>query len=781
MRRPLCALALLFVTAVFLILHFVPPDFPSFEALDGQQVTVRGIVSAKEFHTAADGTVTLLVTLRDASIISPAGAEKNAARGISGSDESSKEYPLPDDTVIYEGVLLSLAADPEDLYRDDNRIPIGAMAEAAGTLREFQQATNPGEFDSRLFYQIQRINFRLNRGTVLRISGSMHPVRNALYRLKRDLAAVLDRCLTAEDSAVLKAMLLGEKGFLSAELKELYQESGIIHILAISGLHVSLLGMGLFHLLRRLEVPMLPSCILPAVFLLLYAGMTDLRGSGMRAVCMFLIHLGAKLFRRTYDLLTAASVAAILLVCSQPLYLFHSGFLFSFCAILGIGILIPTSLTGFGRALAVPLAALPIYLRFYGTFPLYSLVLNLAVIPLMNVIMISGAAVLALGGLFLPAGEAAGVPCHILLYFYRAACELTAELPGHRLILGQPEGWQIFAYLVLLAAACAVGMRNIDERADESSRPYERREILRRKAVLFAVKGLLTAIAVFFLLYRDRSGLAIHFIDVGQGDGIYIEADGARILIDGGSSSKSMLGQYQLQPFLYAEGADHLDLAVLTHDDSDHCSGLVWLLENDYDIRCVALADMGGIPLEKRGENYNKILAICGARNIPVISLKRGDVISMPEKYGHTERMNILCVHPSPEHPYLEDVNQDSITLLVTYGNFRALLTGDLEEEGEQECLRYLMGQQISAENITVLKAGHHGSRYATSAEWLEFLKPGCTVISCGKNNRYGHPAEETMQRLRDAETIVYDTRYSGEIEFRTDGKTVRIREFLNR
>jgi competence protein ComEC len=123
-------------------------------------------------------------------------------------------------------------------------------------------------------------------------------------------------------------------------------------------------------------------------------------------------------------------------------------------------------------------------------------------------------------------------------------------------------------------------------------------------------------------------------------------------------------------------------------------------------------------------------------------------------------------------------VNEGSLTFLLTYGNFSALLTGDLEKQGELDCLAWMQEQQM-VRGITVLKAGHHGSKYATSAGWLSALQPAYAVISCGKNNRYGHPNPAVLGRLEEAGAEILDTREGGEIEFRTDGKTVSVREFL--
>ena len=769
MRRPLCFASLVFAVTVAVLLMLMPPQAASYEAYEGRSVTLTGCVAAKEFRTGSDGTISLAVTLKNVSV------EESP-----GTIQPPGVFPFPTDDGR-AGVLCIFRdgeASPESF---DNGIPIGSYLKVRGRLQSFPPASNPGEFDSHLYYQILHLQFRLNHTNAIAISKTTDLLGDRLYRLKRSLSHVLESCFTDEDADILKAMLLGEKGFLSAELKDLYQQSGIIHILAISGLHISLFGMGLYRLLRKCRVPPPAAAVLAVTMMILYGKMTGMNSSSFRAVFMFVMHMTAMMLHRTYDLLTAAALAGMLLLIEQPLYLYHSGFLFSFGAVLAIAILMPALPCKTGGILAVPLANLPVYLSFYCTFPLYSLVLNLLVIPLMTGVMASGFGALVIGCFSAAAGTAAGLPCHCILYFYKAICSMTAALPGSRLILGHPYPWETAVYFAMLFALVLFSTEyeeKIFERrhaADRFTDPIADRRLARRIA---AGKCIWTAAAVLILCIRFSDGLRLHFLDVGQGDGIYIESDGYRVTIDGGSSSKTEVAKYQIRPFLQYEAAGIIDLAILTHDDSDHCNGLIALLEDGYAIRQIALASL---PESAKGENYRRVEALAAQRRIPVLYLHRGEKITRG-------KLTLWCVHPGESAEPdagtgksgsgYEDVNEGSLTFLLTYGNFSAMLTGDLEKQGEQDCLAWMQEQQMVRE-ITVLKAGHHGSKYATSAGWLSALQPAYAVISCGKNNRYGHPNPAVLERLEEAGAEILDTREGGEIEFRTDGKTVSVREFL--
>lgn len=745
---------------MLLFLLLFPPGYPSYESFDGEVKVLSGRVASKEYKRKEDGTLSLRVTLKQvqsargdsfpsvpdgALAIFTSKAGKSPQRLSTEKQETEKQ------------AAEEKTADEQYLEALDDSMPIGCRVCLSGKIRNFSPGTNPGEFDSRLYYRTLGINLRLDNAALRLVSGRASPLQNTLYLLKRRLSGVLDRSLPEEDAGIMKAMLLGEKGFLSEELKSLYRENGILHVLAISGLHISLFGMGLYRLLRRARLSLLPSAALSAGFILLYSCMVNLSGSGVRAVIMFFLFLGAKVLYRTYDLLTAAAIAGAILAASDPLLLLTSGFQFSFGAVLGIGIILPQVKSPVLRAAAVPAATLPVCLFTYGSFPLWSLLLNLAVVPLMSAVMTSGA-VLVLAGVLIPAsGTIFSLPVRLLLYFYRTACVLTSKLPGHRLVIGQPVHWQTALYIILLLAMVFASEKN-------PGLPEWK-------------KASFILAAVFLLCFRPHQGLTLSFMDVGQGDGILIQADETNILIDGGSSSRSDVGKYVIEPLLKAKGAGRIDAAILTHEDADHCNGLIYLLESGTDIRELIVAYQGNASEEEWGENMLTILALAEERSIPVTFLRRGETLQKG-------KLTMYCLHPESSDAYAGDINQGSLTFLLTYENFTALLTGDLEEDGERQCLSYCRqrkkeGSLPDISSVTVLKCGHHGSRFASSSSWLAEWSPKTAVLSVGKNNRYGHPAPETTERLEKQGCLIFDTRKSGEIEFITNGRKTRVKEFL--
>ena len=755
-RRPLCLAALILCTAIFLSIHLFPPSPVSLSEYDGMTGRVSGTVSAMHYRKAWDGTTMLRVTLTDLAWEAPEGL---SAR-------------LPRDAAI-------LCEAPEEA--GEETFPGGRIL-AEGTIREFERASNPGEFDTRTYYQCQGILVRLRNTRILAASeGSADPLGRALLTFRTYLSRILDRIsLTEKDASILKALLLGDKGFLDQETRDLYQGAGIIAILTISGLHISMIGSAFFQLLRRLRLPLAPSALLTLGLILVYGKMTGMGASAVRAIIMFALQLGARLSGRTYDLLTAVSLAGVLLLLEEPLYLTQTGFLFSFGAVLAVGIILPVMpgeglpkpLPALLQGMAVPLSCLPIYAVSTYTFPVYSMILNLIISPLLTIVMFTallalsaGCLAFALGSpLLFSAARACSLPGHLILWFYELLCRAASHMPGYTLITGSPAPWQILLYLAILVLfALSAGWE-----IPSVSGPC--RDALRM--------GLLL-LGVCLLSLRFSSGLTLTFLDVGQGDGIYIEADGTRILIDGGSSSETSLYDFTLEPFLQYKGVRTLDYVILTHDDLDHMSGMLSLLENSpaNGIRIANLLVPDVDASLQESENYKALLAAAKKNKIPVTGICRGDVIG-------GERLRLTCLHPMRGALYPE-ANHYSTTLLLEYGSFSALLTGDLEEEGERDFLDYVKDHTSLTEGgqkafpLTVLKCGHHGSANATGEDLLLSFPPAYGIISCGKRNRYGHPAPVLLERLEAAGTRVLDTRTGGALTFRTDGRKLRIETYL--
>lgn len=724
-KRPLSMACLAMILMIFLGIKLAGTS-PSYEEeQEGEYVTVTGKVYQKE-TTEKEGVPRLTVYL------------------------SFKDTNRKQNVICY---LLPGQKLPE----------LGSVVTVKGRRKNFEKPSNPGQFDAKSYYQILKISYRLNQTQIITKSKSYHKVKELLYQLKQKWSKILEDRLPEEEASVMKAMLLGEKGSLDRELKGLYQRSGIAHVLAISGLHISLLGMGIYRMLKKCRLPAAAAVVTSMVIMVFYGFMTGFAVSSLRAVMMFSLQMIAKLFGRTYDLITAAFVAAVLILLDQPLYLYHSGFLFSFGCVFAIAFLVPALTTDKGKKRtdrhwliqlllssgALTMATLPLSLWFFYQLPLYSVLLNLLVIPLMSFLVAGGMILLVAGGV----GAAAAGPVAMLvmgvLTVYEKACLVSETLPMHLITPGKPELWQLLLYLSAILLV-----------------------LFFHKKISLRVKWAMVLCSAALLFLPNTGDLKITFLDVGQGDCIHIKSEeGRHYLIDGGSSSVEQVGTYRILPYLKSQGAAVIQAVFVTHPDADHYNGIEELLkqgrQQGIQIKRLLLPDVAEAA---KTAAYHSLEQSAAEAGIPVGYISRGQALS-------EKNWQLRCMHPGKGFDSRES-NELSTVLLLQYGSFQALFTGDITGVAEERMLAYLEKQFMG--RITLLKTAHHGSAYSTPEELFKQFFPVYSIISCGRNNSYGHPHQELLDRMEKYGAKVYITYESGAITIETDGKKLYIHEFLN-
>lgn len=774
MRRVLAFICVVFVIVCFTVIQIIKIPPPDFSAWEWEQIILTGEVVGKEVRTNERGE-TLLVKLLP---LKRAGEEAYAS-------------PESDGKVLC--YVNDLSFEPK----------MGSIIKITGKLSAFERASNPGQFSAAEFYQILKTDYRLYNAEILAFSTEYSNYRETLYQIKKILALTLDEYFSPENASILRTMLLGERSQADAEIKALYQRNGIVHILTISGLHISIIGLTFYKLLRKVALPVYIAAPAAVIIMYSYGVMTEMGASSIRAIVMFSLRMAAGLLKRTYDLLTALAVAALLLLIDQPLYLFHSGFLFSFLAVLAIGLFIPVmnSQTAEGNKKPPPDTAgrrrglinrltfvrqrlkrkypllkyfspltklknaalsgflistfhLPVYFTFYYEFPLYSILLNLIVIPLMSLLMISGIMTMLFGLIFIPAAKITAVISNLILAFYERACLFFDELPYNRLILGKPDIWQLLIFIGIIILLLFI-----------------------YKKIKQPVRYAIYLTGIIILLIRFPGDLTITFLDVGQGDGIFIATpDRRHFLIDGGSTSVTKVGEYRILPFLKSQGVARLDAWLISHPDLDHYSAFPELVDKigrgGVKISSLILPD---IDAESKNENYLYLVDIAKEAEIAVMYIGQGQSVT----FGKRDEITLYCLHPiSGSYWPPKDTNAYSVNLLLEYGGFSLLLTGDVEGLGERELKRYIEENGV-AYDTTILKVSHHGSRNSTDEAFLNLTNPTYAVISAGRNNLYGHPHRELLERLANAGAVTYITFESGAVTVKTDGNRMKIEEFL--
>ena len=577
----------------------------------------------------------------------------------------------------------------------------------------------------------------------------------------------------------MKTILLGDKTDLDKGLKQLFQEGGILHILTISGLHISMLGTGSFRILRKIGVSLKVSAVTGLLIVVLYGAMIGTGAATFRAICMFIMQMATILLGRTYDRLTGLSIAAILLLLEQPMYVFYSGFLLSFGAVLGITVLSPmverfckdrgafVEHAGklFSGGIGILLATFPIQLYYYYEYQIYSMLINVLVLPFLPYIVGFGAVVLAVPQVVSVVALPFVYGCQGLLFAYEWVCLQSRKLPYHCLVLGAPRAWQMVIYYVCLFLWFWWMQRAIKEPAGKKHKEKgKKRSGWLLLGVLAPVCFLISAV---LLLWRPVEGLVCRFLSVGQGDCAVLQYGDETYVVDCGSTSRSNVGTQVLLPCLKYYGVSEVSGVFLSHADGDHINGIIQWLE-DYEHSHVKMGAiiLPGLSEEALLEEFSELLQLAETWAIPVTTLGAGDRLDI-------SALTIEVMHPQKECGETEDANGYSQVLLFSYQGQGVLMTGDIGAEQERSLLEVVSAWKNESagdsggngKRIVLLKAAHHGSKYSSSMEFLEACSPQHAVLSYGVGNQYGHPHKDTIDRLETVRASLWYTGRQGAIQ----------------
>ena len=637
------------------------------------------------------------------------------------------------------------------LFPGDNLACEGKLSLLAGP-------TNPGEFNGRLYYYSRGVHYQMQADSVRRQGrDASMSIKRAGSMIGRRISAFYQAALSQEEAALFQAMVLGDKSGLSDERRSLYQENGVAHLLAVSGLHVSIVGGQIFRFLRRRRRSYGFSCSCGALMILFYGTLTGMGNSTLRAGIMYCCYLLAQFAGLEYDLASSMGLAGILMLIDCPWRIAESGCIISFASIIGIGMVLPAVRDRIpqewkknDRLLAGPvlfMTTLPLLMRFYYEWSPWSLLLNMIVIPMMTPLMLSAVLGGAAGTLAYGAGWILCLPARFLLVSQNLLLALASRLPWSVVVTGRISwGKVVLLYLFEYVLFRLICHRRLPE-----------------------ALALVCLMGALILCSRETCFRAA-MLDIGQGDCILLLLpDGQTMMIDGGSTSQQKIGKYKIIPALKYYGRDHLDHVSVSHMDDDHISGVRELLESGYRIDHLVLPE-----LDRKDQAYQDMEDLAKENGTPVARISRGDRILL-------SGAEFLCMHPYSGLS-TGDRNDASTVLYMSYQGIDALFTGDLGEGQDPALCEYSRENPFVtegfADGLDLLKCAHHGSKSSTTEEFLDLCKPAVTIISAGEDNRYGHPSPELVKRLPRKP---YVTAWGGAIEAEIRGGRIRTGYYLDR
>ena len=709
----------------------------------GMKVCLRGEVQE---YTEAAGKAKLRV--RNALLSSAYGTRDTLPSSATAAMRARYDQPV--------GTIL-VYLDAEDSLRSRRPLP-GEQIEVYGKISPAEAARNEGQFDFRLYYRTISVHGSMYGTSFRVIGGDPKPFARGLQALRLRMGDILDQLLPPQDAGIYRALLTGDKSAMDEDIRSLYQENGIAHILAVSGLHLSILGLGVYELLRRFGRSKAASGLVAALLIVSYGILTGCSGSALRAVLMLLLRFLGAAVGRSYDMLTAMAAAALFLLWKEPFMLFSAGFQLSFLAVLAIGLshALPAPkhplLAGLWLSFYLQLLTLPVILFHYFRFPLYGIFLNLIVLPLMGCVIYSGVFGVGLFALSEKLATIAVGGGHGILRLYTLLCTRCATLPYSSLLLGRPSMHNILLYYTALGfVTWALAERNkADHAALQRGQKHPVPPVCRLPLPCIVLPLILSMLG---LPAKQPQGLEITALDVGQGDGFILRNQGLVMSVDGGSTSNQRLGKNVLVPYLESQGIEHIDLALITHCDADHYSGILYLLEEEPKI------SIGELLLPRvavQDARYDALRDAAATRDVQIRYFGQGDSIALGE-------VEILGYYPAGTAK-LEAANDHSIGMLLHAPDFQMLFTGDMDETCEQQMLAALWEANAGYPKIDVLKAGHHGSHTSSSEALLAALRPDYAILSYGVGNDYGHPHADTRERLERYGVQMLETGKMGEI-----------------
>ncbi|MBR2696013.1 MAG: DNA internalization-related competence protein ComEC/Rec2 [Parasporobacterium sp.] len=748
-KRPLFYGAVLFALLIFFLGKIIKIDFrPDLSGLTDQ------VVLTGEFMKSEEAGKKVSVYLKNVNCYAVGIPKENKEKA---EDQNGKNL-----RIRLRKILLTMET---ETYQGISLLP-GNRVQVKAKRTGFRSARNDGNYDEEAYYNSLGVQEKFQaEGEIALVSRRVLPVRAAMQFLRKKLTDSLENLAGGEGeghAAIFTAIVTGDRSSLDPDTKELYRKSGIAHILAISGLHISLLGMTLFSFFRK-HLPLTAAVIFSGFVMVLFCVMSGESASAVRASIMFLLRIAAIRLGRKFDLLSALGLSAILLLLHNPGLLFYSGFQLSFGAILGIGLLLPAferllsprereqghrirgkalalkAAALFLASLSVTLMTLPVIINSYYEVPVFSVLLNLIVVPVMGMVLESGvfsalAGILSLffGRLFLGAGA-------YLVSLIEFLCAVVDKIPFSIVITGRMAPGRVVIYYAVLFVILFLSFRIRISR-------------MKSGAVFFGL-GLVLLLILFAGTKTNK--LRITFFDVDQGDGILIESpSGTVYLIDGGSSTVSDLYRFRLESALKYRGISKIDYLLISHPDTDHISGVLELLEDDG--AGIIQAKNLLVPSIPENENYQELIYAAEKANVTALPIHSGMVID-------DGSITLNCLHPEKDFTS-RDSNAYSVVLLLSFDSFRAVFSGDIGEEEEAEIVKAGV-----LKDCDLLKVAHHGSKSSSSAGFLKTADPEIAVISAGVNNRYGHPHQEVLKRLEAVGAKVYLTAEQGEIRAEID------------
>ncbi len=776
MKRYICVLAIIIILIIIGLhnLGVVFFDYNKVYALDGNEGIYEAMVLSKKSET--DYKITYIIKLQNN--LNEESANKETANKNSVNEESTNKKDKNESNEIFSEKKFLLDIKKKDF---EDELDYGTIIEFNGVYNKPNSKRNYEGYDYSLYLKTQSIygNFKGTNVNV-KIKNKGNFINRCIISFKTYIKSVLEANLEENEANLCIGLLIGDRTNLDEEIEEDFKTSNLTHMLAVSGSHFVYIILAMTYITKLFKRKRLGQIIM-LIAIILFMNLTGNTGSVVRSGIMAILGVVASLLYRKSDMWTNMSIAILIQVIINPYIIFDIGVQLSYGGVIGIVLFNDiindrlVKICGLFRvqkegirnkvikyvyeSISVTLSAniviIPIMMLNFNTISLSFVISNLLAGSIMGVLVIYAFILVFLSIIFKTLISPLFIILNLMLKLLIFIAHICSLLPFSKIYVVTPNIVLIIAFYVIIY----LFYKQVNNKEGK----------IRQKNIL--VISLIVVILINFIfpvITSKRKHLEINFIDVGQGDSTLIRVNNKNILIDGGGSSygeKFDVGERILFPYLLDRGINKLDYVIVSHFDSDHCQGLNFVMEN-MKVENAIISSLG-----QESSEYNTFISLAQKQNTNLIFVKKGDRI----KIGNSL---IQILYPGNELITDNAKNNNAIVFKFIWKNISILFTGDIEEKAENMILN-LYEDNLEELEATILKVAHHGSKTSTTKAFLEAVNPKIALIGVGKDNNFGHPNGDVLERLKSIGCKIYRTDECGEITI-TCKNGLKIHEMLS-